>query len=305
MLKRIGFAGTFDPITKGHLWVIEEAEQLADEVVILIAQNNSKQHMFSVEQRKVIIEQSLLEGGYLKSKVEIVDNEYTATYAKSHNIDYLIRGIRSTVDFDYENVLQQANTSVLQGAKTLFVMPPRDLGSVSSSFVKSLIGPKGWQFYIKQFLTDSAFEAIELKYLLTKYETKYHVLLNMLFEEKNYHILTMDLIQVLSDIESLKLSEVDTQMLKTYYLYKELFHSYEDNLFIESNGKIEISKELNMSAIEQLLSNNRFRSKQDCVELIKADFSYIQSINQFVLANRDVLNQIETIHAKMIVDHYK
>ncbi len=73
----------------------------------------------------------------------VVQGDYTARAAKRHGIDYLIRGIRNTADFDYENLIQRANVDVLHGAKTIFVMPPRDLGSVSSSFVRGVTGAGG------------------------------------------------------------------------------------------------------------------------------------------------------------------
>lgn len=303
MLKRIGFAGTFDPITKGHLWVIGEAEQLADEVIILIAHNQSKQTMFSIEQRKHIIEQSLLEEGFLKSKVEIVYNEYTATYAKQNNIDYLIRGIRSTVDFDYENVLQQANTSVLQGAKTLFVMPPRDLGSVSSSFVKSLIGPKGWQFYVKQFLTESVFDAIAYEWLKHKYKHMSSDYLNILFNEKNYNILTMDLIQVVTDIEELTISNSDyIELLKEYYLFKEILHIYDNNIFENSEQASLVTSTFDIQSINQ---SEYITTYLKTTTQLKDLNERLTLINIFIEQHATLINMINDKHAKSIITHYK
>ena len=97
--------------------------------------------------------------------VVIVKGDYTARVAKKRGIDYLIRGIRNTSDFDYENLIQQTNVDVLHGAKTIFVMPPRDLGSVSSSFVRSLQGPVGWHWTMKQFVPGPAYRAWILDWL--------------------------------------------------------------------------------------------------------------------------------------------
>lgn len=169
-MKTIGFSGTLDPITNGHMWVIGEARTLADNVVVLISENPFKAPQFSAEDRKIIVEQSLVERGWEDVSVVIVRGDYTARAAKRHGIDYLIRGIRNTTDFDYENLLQQANVDVLQGAKTIFVMPPRDLGSVSSSFVRGLQGPVGWHWTMKKFVPRPAYEAWILDWLRTGWE---------------------------------------------------------------------------------------------------------------------------------------
>lgn len=158
-MKKIGFSGTLDPITNGHMWVISEARALADEVTVFLSENPFKKPQFPAEQRQKIIEQSAAERGWHNVRVVIVRGDYTARAAKKRGIDYLIRGIRNTADFDYENLIQQTNVDVLDGAKTLFVMPPRDLGSVSSSFVRALQGPVGWHWSMRQFVPPPAYQA--------------------------------------------------------------------------------------------------------------------------------------------------
>lgn len=158
-MKKIAFSGTLDPITNGHLWVIGEARALSDEVVVFISENPFKKPLFPAAMRKTIVEQSLAEQGWHNVSVVVVKGDYTARAAKRQGIDYLIRGIRNTTDFDYENLLQQANVDVIEGAKTLFVMPPRDLGSVSSTFVRGLQGPVGWHWSMQKFVPGPAYQA--------------------------------------------------------------------------------------------------------------------------------------------------
>lgn len=169
-MKKIAFSGTLDPITNGHLWVIGEARALADEVVVLISENPFKAPQFSAEKRKQIVEQSLAKCDWNNVSVVLVKGDYTARAAKRHGIDYLIRGIRNTTDFDYENLLQQANVDVLQGAKTIFLMPPRDLGAVSSSFVRGLQGPVGWHWSMRKFVPAPAYDAWILDWLRKDWE---------------------------------------------------------------------------------------------------------------------------------------
>lgn len=152
-MEKIVFAGSFDPLTNGHLWVIEEGLQIANKVAVFVAENSSKKTMFTAKERAQMIEESCKAKGF-KDRVEvmIIRNEYVAKKAIQIGATHLIRGIRSAIDFDYEGLIQKTNVDVLGGAKTVFVMPPRDLESVSSSFVKSLIGPVGWHWHVKQFL---------------------------------------------------------------------------------------------------------------------------------------------------------
>ncbi len=164
-MKKIAFSGTLDPITNGHMWVIQEARELADEVIVFLSENPAKKAQFTAPRRKEIIEQSVAAQGWTNVSVFVVYGDYTARAAKRQGIDFLIRGIRNTSDFDYENLIQQANVDVLHGAKTLFVMPPRDLGSVSSSFVRGLQGPVGWHWTTKQFMPAPAYEAWILDWL--------------------------------------------------------------------------------------------------------------------------------------------
>ena len=169
-MKKIAFSGTLDPITNGHMWVIGEARALADEVTVFLSENPAKAPQFPAEKRKQIIEQSAAENGWDNVQVVIVKGDYTARAAKKHGIDYLIRGIRTTADFDYENLLQQTNVDVVHGAKTIFVMPPRDLGSVSSSFVRTLLGPIGWHWNMQKFVPRPAYAAWILDWLRKEWD---------------------------------------------------------------------------------------------------------------------------------------
>lgn len=170
-MRKIAFSGTLDPITNGHMWVIGEARSMADEVIVFLSENPIKKSQFPAEKRKQIIELSAAERGWKNVHVVIVKGDYTARAAKKYGIDYLIRGIRNTADFDYENLIQQTNVDVLHGTKTIFVMPPRDLGAVSSSFVKVLQGPVGWHWNIKKFVPGPAYDAWILDWLRKEWES--------------------------------------------------------------------------------------------------------------------------------------
>lgn len=169
-MKKIAFSGTLDPITNGHMWVIQEARAISDEVVVFISENPFKKPQFAAEKRRAIVEQCVAARDWSNVSVILVKGDYTARAAKKSGIDYLIRGIRNTTDFDYENLIQQANVDIVNGAKTIFVMPPRDLGSVSSTFVRALQGPVGWHWAVKNFLPAPAYVAWLLDWLRKDWE---------------------------------------------------------------------------------------------------------------------------------------
>lgn len=166
-MKKIAFAGTFDPITNGHMWVIKEALNIAEEVVVIIAVNNTKKPLFDEANRQIMIEQAIKNlPNHHRITVKILKNEYVAQAAiVNFGCDYLIRGIRSALDFDYETLIQKTNTDILLGAKTIFVMPPRDLESVSSSFVKALVGPVGWHWNIQELVPEFVYRHWVQKYI--------------------------------------------------------------------------------------------------------------------------------------------
>lgn len=164
-LKKIAFAGTFDSITNGHLWVIKEGLELAQKVIVIIAQNPSKKHLFLAKERKSMIEKVMVEENIVdRVEVKILNNEYPAVFAKNNDC-YLIRGMRSSNDYDYESLLQKTNVDLLPGAKTLFVIPPKELESVSSSYVKSLVGPVGWHNHIYNLLPRCVYKEWLKKYI--------------------------------------------------------------------------------------------------------------------------------------------
>lgn len=164
-MKKIAFAGSFDIVTKGHLWVVQEGLNIADKVVMMIAHNPTKTSFLTEQEKVQTIEDSLIELG-IKDRVEVVvvKKEFTAIAAQRMGCEYMIRGIRTAGEFDYEALIQRANRDTLGGAKTIFVMAPRDLGSVSSSFVKSFMESTGWHWVIKEFVTNAVY-----KFLLKKY----------------------------------------------------------------------------------------------------------------------------------------
>jgi len=133
------FAGTFDPFTIGHQDIVKRALPLFDKIIIAIGVNEEKQPLFSLEDRMKIIEKPFVNNE--KIVIETYSG-FTGEFCKKKNAQYLIRGIRNSIDFQYENDLAQANKELF-GLETVFFMTNPTLSHISSSLVRQLYKNKG------------------------------------------------------------------------------------------------------------------------------------------------------------------
>lgn len=168
-MRQVIFAGSFDPLTTGHLWMIREATRLFDVVHVLVAVNPNKQTMFSAAERQAIIRGAVHREGLRNVEVDTSASEFVAQVAARKGVDYLLRGLRSTADFDLEDMLRQTNKDLFDGPQTVFLIPPKGLSSVSSSFVKALMGPVGWVHAVSEFLPEESYQALLRASLLARW----------------------------------------------------------------------------------------------------------------------------------------
>lgn len=134
MSKKCVFAGTFDPVTKGHEALIGQCLQIFDEVIVAVLKNPAKQPFFSMEERKEML------GIALKSdpRVRVVEFEGTiAELLKMENTPFYVRGIRNTVDFEYENANYFASKRLNPDMVPIYLPCPQELLHVSSSMVRN------------------------------------------------------------------------------------------------------------------------------------------------------------------------
>jgi pantetheine-phosphate adenylyltransferase len=129
------YAGTFDPITRGHLSVIERGSRLFDRVLVVVAVNPGKQPLFSVAERAQMIRD--VTGPWPNVECACTDG-YVVDFARTHEARYLIRGVRSCTDVEAEIALAQANHELAPDLETVFVPAHRELSEVSSSGLKEL-----------------------------------------------------------------------------------------------------------------------------------------------------------------------
>lgn len=128
------YPGSFDPITNGHLDVLNRALNIFDCVIVLIAVNPNKKSRFSPEERKAMVEEAI---DNPKVEVDIYDG-LTVKYAKEHGATHLIRGLRAVTDFEYEFQLATANDYIDNSIDTVFLMSKNDKSFINSSMIVEL-----------------------------------------------------------------------------------------------------------------------------------------------------------------------
>ncbi len=134
------YPGSFDPVTFGHLDVIERALRLFDELWVLVASNPTKKTLFSVEERVGFLKYALK--GMPRAKVQSWEG-LTVDFARTHGIHTLVRGLRATSDFDYEFQMALTNRKLAPKIDTVFLMPSEAHFYLSSRLIKEIATLKG------------------------------------------------------------------------------------------------------------------------------------------------------------------
>lgn len=130
------FAGSFDPVTNGHYDILKQASEMFDKVIIAIAYNPAKSGFLPVEERLSLI--NLIIKDFDNVESDVFDG-LTVNYAEKRGADVLIRGIRNSADFEYENKMAQVNHLLNAKIKTVFLIPKPENMSVSSSVVREIL----------------------------------------------------------------------------------------------------------------------------------------------------------------------
>ena len=140
MKKTAVFPGTFDPYTKGHESVIQKVLPLFDKIIIGIGINSEKSGFFPLEDRIDWIKKVYKN----EPKIEVVTyNSLTVDFCREYKAKYIIRGLRSNIDFDYEQQIAQINKKLDAKIETLFILTDPEYAAVSSSFVREIYKYKG------------------------------------------------------------------------------------------------------------------------------------------------------------------
>lgn len=155
MTSKAVYAGSFDPPTLGHVWMIERGAKLFDHLVVAVAQNPEKAYTFPLQQRLGWLEEIC--SPFPNVEVADIKNRFLARYASDVGAGHILRGIRDEEDYRYERGMRYINSDLNPELETVFMMPARGLGQVSSSFVKGMVGPDGWQPIVERYVPACVF----------------------------------------------------------------------------------------------------------------------------------------------------
>jgi len=156
VMKKGVYAGSFDPPTNGHLWMIEQGARLFDEVIVAIGINPDKKYTFSLNERVEMLRN--ITEKCQNITVDSFENQFLVNYAESVQAGYILRGIRSESDYEYERAMRNINGDLNPNIVTIFLMPPREIAEISSSFVEGLVGPDGWEKIVEKYVPKPVYE---------------------------------------------------------------------------------------------------------------------------------------------------
>ncbi len=158
MRKIALFPGSFDPMTNGHLNLIERSAKLFDEVIIGVFINTSKQTLFTPEEKKYLIEEATKEMPNVR--VIMQETQLTVESAKSLGANFLIRGIRNVKDYEYEKDIAKMNQHLAPEIETVFLLAEEPYAHVSSSLLKEVLRFGG---DVSDYLPPNIYHALKQK----------------------------------------------------------------------------------------------------------------------------------------------
>lgn len=153
--RRAVYAGSFDPPTNGHLWMIAEAQQLFDELIVAIGANAEKRNTYTVSERRQMLEQ--VTAPFTNVRIDSFENDFLVNYAYSVGARFIVRGIRTGADYEYERAVRYINADLQPEIRTVFLMPPREIAEISSTMVKGLVGYKGWREMVGRYVPEAVY----------------------------------------------------------------------------------------------------------------------------------------------------
>jgi pantetheine-phosphate adenylyltransferase len=152
------YPGTFDPITNGHIDIIQRASELFDNVIIAIAVNPDKAPLFSEEERKDMIQNVT---AHLKNVVVDSFEGLLVRYAEKKNAKVIVRGLRAISDFEYEFQMSLTNRKLSPKINTIFLMPNEKYSYLNSSLVRQLAS---YDSNVKEFVPEYVLKKLKKKF---------------------------------------------------------------------------------------------------------------------------------------------
>ena len=163
-MKKIGiYPGTFDPITYGHIDVIQKSLKIFGNIIVAISNGNQKKYLFSIDERMEIVKRALFSDlKFNKNKIKVISfNSLTTDLCKKYKSNIILRGLRAASDFEYEFQLAGMNRKLNNNIETIFLMSDVKNQIISSRLIKEVAELNG---DIKKFTTRSTINSLKKKY---------------------------------------------------------------------------------------------------------------------------------------------
>jgi pantetheine-phosphate adenylyltransferase len=158
IMRTVIYPGSFDPPTNGHLDVIQRASRLFDRVIVGVARNENKQPLFTLAERRTLIEESVVDLGNVE--VDVFEG-LLVEYVEKQNGNAVIRGLRAVSDFEFEFQMALMNRKLNEKVETLFMMPRASYSFLSSHLVKEIASLGG---DVSAFVTQSVRKALQSRF---------------------------------------------------------------------------------------------------------------------------------------------
>ncbi len=152
------YPGSFDPVTRGHIDIIERAAKMSDKLIVGVLNNTSKRGLFTVDERVDMLKQATAHLGNVTIKSF---NGLLVDFARENDANTIVRGLRAITDFDYELQMAQTNRALYDGADTIFIPTSMDYSFLSSTTVKEIASFGG---DVSKFVTPYVEECLKAKY---------------------------------------------------------------------------------------------------------------------------------------------
>ena len=163
MKKNAIYPGTFDPITYGHIDVIQKSLKIIDNLIVAISDGSQKNYLFSIEERIQIVNKALFSDlKFNRKKIKVISfNSLTTDLCKKYKSNIILRGLRAASDFEYEFQLAGMNRKLNSNIETIFLMSDVKNQIISSRLIKEVAELNG---DIKKFTTKSTINSLKKKY---------------------------------------------------------------------------------------------------------------------------------------------
>jgi len=140
-MKKIAvFPGSFDPITRGHESLVRRALPLFDEIVVSIGVNANKNYFFPLEKRKLWIEQTFADCPTVRTETF---TGLTVDFCRKLNARFILRGLRTTTDLEFEKAIAQMNKGMAEEIETIFILPLPELSAINSTIIRDIVRNNG------------------------------------------------------------------------------------------------------------------------------------------------------------------